>query len=622
MSLHAQTHEPLDLRLLGPVAQVPFLGMAQIDANVTGPYENPTIAADTSVEEFGLFDYHIGKTQAHLHFAALTLHMEDLHADVGGGIISGAGVLHFDRPDTVPVDLAVVAEDVDAKTILTTLHVSETFAKHIQARVGGRVLLSGPVERPMGVVHLTTDLLRVDRVPLGPANVEGSFGNQDTHWEGTLVAQPKIGELRLRAAYHTDETIALGGNVERLPMNLVGMWVGNFTQDGVLQATWDVHGPVSSLAGVAHAQVDGYSVGNVQLGGLVVDANIRDSMLTGRGHVRGREVTWTGTLELRDPLPYTLRAVFTQAGVQDFWQVPPDLTLTATGVLDLSGSLIGAQLVRGIAKIADIHGTWRRTSLRTLAPFDLTLDKDVLRINHGAPALLAGPNLQVDVRGAARENGPDIQLAVRGDVGLLASIFPIVTMARGPFVLEVGVHGPWSQPVWAGEGNLQQVSLHLGQSDQSIEKLRAHVVFVGQGLEVSRGSAQVGDGKLTFGGDTVWPLDDTPPRFNVQASLQRVRLRPMDNLESTLSGDLQLQGPLDDLQLKGKLKIDALRYTARLDLDRLIPKRNAQPLRVSTLSAVPPVHLAVKLQGSNNILISSSVLEAELQADLTLTGHK
>ena len=620
MNIRLQTHETLDLRILGPVAAVPFLGMAQIDANITGPYESPAIDARADVEDFGLFDYHIGHTQARLHFAELVLHMDDLQATLGGGTITGAGALHFDRPDSVPVDLAVMAESIDAKTILTTLHVSETFAKHIQALVGGRVLLSGPVERPVGVAHLMTQQLRVDRVALGPANLEGSFGNRDTHWDGTLVTHPPSGDLRMRGAYRTDDTIALGGVADQLPMALVGAWIGNFSQLGVVHASWDVHGPINGLAGSAHAQIDDYTIGNVQLGSLVIDANIRDSLLTGRGHVGGRAVVWTGSLELRDPLPYTLHTEFTEARVQEFWQVPADLTLTATGVLDLSGSLVGTQLVRGVAKVFDVHGTWRHASLRTSAPFELTLDKDIVVINHGTPVQCSGPNLQVDVSGSVAGPGPDVKLGVHGDVGLLTSIFPWVSMARGPFVMQLGVHGPWQELAWAGEGNLQQVSLHLGQSDQSIEKLRAHVVLAGQGLEVSRGSAQVGEGHVTFAGDTVWPWDETPPRFNVQASLHRVHLRPLDNLESTMSGDLQLQGPWDDLQLKGKLKLDAMRYTARLDLDRLIPKRNAQPLRVSTLSQVPPVHLAVKVQASNNIIISSSVLEAELQADITLTG--
>ncbi len=620
MRLQLQTHEPLDLQLLGPVAQVPFLGMAQINANITGPYETPAINAHVSVEDFGLFDYRIGKTLAHLDFADLTLHMEDLRAEVGGGTIAGAGALHFEAPEGVPVELAVIAEGVDAKAILTTLHVSETFAKHIQARVGGRVLLSGPVQRPMGMVHLTCEQLKVDQVALGPANLEGSFGNRDTHWDGTLVTHPPAGDLRLRGVYRTDDTVALGGVAERLSMALIGAWIGNFSQVGILHATWDVHGTVHDLTGSAHAQVDNYAVGDVQLGSLVIDANIRDSVLTGRGHVGGRTVVWTGSLELHDPLPYTLHTVFTEARVQEFWQVPTDLTLTATGVLDLSGNLLGTQLVRGIAKVFDVHGTWRHVTLRTREPFELTLDKDVVLINHGVPVVWQGPNLQVDMRGTVAGPGPDVKLRVHGDVGLMTGLFPWVTMARGPFTMQLGVHGPWRQLAWAGEGSLQQVNLHLGQSDQSIEKLRARVVFVGRGLEVSGGSAQMGDGRVSFGGDTVWSWDGTPPHFNVQANLHRIHLRPLDNLESTISGDLQLQGPWDDLQLKGKLKLDALRYTARLDLDRLIPKRNAQPLRVSTLSQVPPVHLAVKVQGSNNIIISSSVLEAELQADLTLTG--
>ena len=620
MSIQAQTHELLDLRLLGPIAQVPFFGLAQLDVSITGLYENPVIDAHTHVEGFGLFDYTIGKTQAHLQFANLTLHMDALRADVGGGTIDGAGALHFDAPEVVPVELALVANNIDAKAILTALHVSENFANHIQAQVGGRVLLSGPVQRPMGVAHLVTDQLRVDRVALGPANLESSFGNRDTHWEGSLVTHPPQGDLRLRGAYRTDDTVALGGEAARLPMALVGTWIGNFTQTGTLQAQWDVHGPVNNLSGGAQARVDDYTVGTVQLGSLVIDATIHDSLLKGRGHVGGRAVVWNGSLELRNPLNYTLHTVFTEARVQEFWQLPADVTLTATGMLDLSGSLVGTQWVRGTAHVFDVHGTWRHASLRNDVPFELSLEQDIVNINHGAPVTLKGPNLQVQVRGRVMGQGPDMKLAVHGDVGLLTGLFPSVSMARGPFVLQVGVHGPWQQLALAGEGNVQQVSLHVGQSDQGIEKLRAHLVFVGRGLEVSRGSAQVGDGHITFGGDTVWPGDNTPPRFNLQTNLHRIHLRPLDNLESTMSGDLQLQGPLNDLQLKGKLKLDALRYTARLDLDRLIPKRNAQPLRVSTLSQVPPVHLAVKVQGSNNIIISSSVLEAELQADLTLTG--
>ena len=573
------------------------------------------------VDNFGLLDYRVGATEATLHFAALALHIDALRVEAHGGTVTGGGMLRFDQPHVVPADAVLVVTDVAAADILTGLHISGAFAKHIQARVNGRVLLSGPIERPGGVLHLSTENLLVDKVALGPANLQGTFGSADNYWEGTLVAHPPTGDLRLRGAYSTTQRIELRGSAVALPMALVGAWAGSMPQDGRLFATWDVSGPPDDLQGTAEAHIDDYTLGMVQLGQLVTTTDIRHSKLTGRGHVGGHAISWTGTLELRDPLAYTLHAVLSQARVQEFWQVPADVTLITSAVLDLEGNLVGNQGVRGQAQVSELRGTWRQVGLQSHAPFDLTWEHDTVTINHGRSVTLSGPNLQAELGGTVgRLSGPALRLGVQGDVGFLAGLFPSIAMARGPFVVQWGLHGPWDQLAWAGEGDIRQVTVHLGQTDQSIDKLRAHVVFVGQGLEISRGAAQVGEGRLTFGGDVVWSPALTAPRFNVQASLHRIHLHPLDSLESTLSGDLQLQGPQENLLLKGKLKIDALRYTARLDLDRLIPKRNAQPLRVSTLSQVPPVHLAVKVEGRNNIIISNSVLEAELQADLTLTG--
>ena len=66
--------------------------------------------------------------------------------------------------------------------------------------------------------------------------------------------------------------------------------------------------------------------------------------------------------------------------------------------------------------------------------------------------------------------------------------------------------------------------------------------------------------------------------------------------------------------------LGALRYTARIDLDKLVAKRAATPLRAPSSLLARPLRLGVHVSAPGNIIISSPVLEAELAADLTVTG--
>ena len=258
----------------------------------------------------------------------------------------------------------------------------------------------------------------------------------------------------------------------------------------------------------------------------------------------------------------------------------------------------------------------------------VTLRRGRWRLGDGRPVLLqaAGPMaLGVSLQGGADARGRllvDAELV--GDLGFLSLVAPQVAAAHGSLAADVSVRGPLGGIQVSGRGRIDAAGIEWvdgsGFLAAPVEQLSARWLLSGRRLEVTQATAKVGPGRLWMLGEAQLGDRLRPPRLNLQANIKRVPVRPAPDLDVQVTGELQLAGPIDSLSLQGRLNLDALRYSARLDLERMLPARGAPPLRVASLSRLQPVRFAVHMVGRNNLVVASNVLDAELQGDLMLTG--
>ncbi len=72
--------------------------------------------------------------------------------------------------------------------------------------------------------------------------------------------------------------------------------------------------------------------------------------------------------------------------------------------------------------------------------------------------------------------------------------------------------------------------------------------------------------------------------------------------------------------LSGHVKVDQARYTQNIELGSFVPDQGSRPLQVPAMESSEVVRLAVGISAPSNIIVTNNVLEAELRADLTVTG--
>ncbi|HET6347238.1 MAG TPA: translocation/assembly module TamB domain-containing protein, partial [Myxococcota bacterium] len=613
MDLRVVTHD-FELGDVGTIAGVPFSGRGGFAATVEGPYENATVASTLEAKGLRIFGYPVGDSSATIIFNMPTLQIDRLTVRHGDGTVSGAGRLYFDRPN-VEAEAALDAEALSLRDLIGTLGLPGALARHFEASVSGRLILAGPIIQPTGVAYFKAPDLQVDGVSLGAMGLEGSFGDVHATVAGTLTLNPRDGELTCHAELRHDDTLVLQARTHALPLPLITPFMGDVALTGSLSGEATLEGPPERLSGHVTADVNDLTAYGVRLEHTVLEGDADGGALRVDGHLLGGDAVAQATITLGRRMPHEARATFKSIATDRLWPLGADMGAQIAGTVTSSGDLTRPETLVADARFASATVQWRQLVLRAVAPVAVHFERDRYIL---APMQLAGDTLLVRLAGTLPVDEPmDLQLAVDGDLAVGTTLTPQLAGGQGPFDIKLLIGGHFGHPTISGEADVHHGSLRLSQSEMMIDKLDLHAVLSGHSVAIQSGSAHVGGGRVRFSGEAQFDRD---AEVSLRADLQSVQLHPLPDLDATLTGDLELTGAAADRALKGNLEIESLRYTARLELERLIPRRNAPPLRVPTVSPGQSVQLGVKLQARNNVIISSNVLEAELQADLTLTG--
>ena len=616
MQLQIDGHS-LQLQDLGPIAGLALAGQGDLKASVAGPYAQLVVNAAARIESLEIGGHLAGQAEASVRLAEGLLSFTDLRLSGGGGSLRGAGQVQLNLPQR-PLQISLQAVAVPLARLLVAAGLAEREAVRLDAALTGRLLLSGPASQPRGAMHLRAPELRVDGIALGPLRLSGSFGEANVPVSGQLSLQPEAGSsLNAQLAWRQDQTLAIEAQMQALPLALLAPFLGDRPLTGKLSGSASLSGPPRALGGNLSGQVEDLTVMGLGLGLSRLTARASQGQLQLEASLVGGAALVSAQLGLGGSWPLTLRAELRNLGLQQLQLLSPqlDADLVASGSLRLRGSLNQLGALAGEANLTSLQLRWQRLQLQAVAPVDLLLRGDALQLQG---ARLSGPQLSAELSGSiGRDGALRLTLAVESDAAALVRGSNFITSGSGPLQLRLQLAGSLAEPTWSGEGEVLDVTLRLKQMEQNIEHLRAHVLLRGRSLVLQSATADLGNGQLRLTGEAA--LGDAL-ELNLRAQLQQIPLRPYPNLDTTLTGDLQLVGPWRDLLLKGNVHLDAMRYTARLDLTRMFARRTPPPLKVPAMDPSHALRLQVRLQGENNILIVGNLVDAELQANLTLTG--
>ncbi len=613
----------LHLAALSPIAGVGLGGEADLDARVEGPLRQLQVSAPVQLRQLRLFGYSLGDGSTHITYRRPQLRFGQLRllapAPQPAWVVGDLRFLLAPQPTQMRARLQ--AHDLSLAAALRVLRPQTELPAQLRAPLRGSMQLDGPPAQLRGRLQLHAPSLHLGSSMLGRLDLNAQWDGQAS--VGMLQVRSPRGTLGLHGSRHRQAPWHLTLAAHRAPLQLLALVAPQTRPSGEVDGHLHLQGRPEALAGVLRATGRGVHLYDVDLGRVQLDGDSAAGLLQLRGVLRQSDdgtgaVPLRGSLSLRPPLPYSLQAAL-QGFVADWLTAAvPGLQLRLDGQISASGALGQADRLRAAIDLQ--RGRLQRglLALDLQQPSRLSLAHGRLQIGRSC---WAGKHAQACLGGNLTPGGSlDLRLDAGGDMAIVDAFLAPSLTAQGPFSLHLQAQGPTQMPQLRGWAQLQEVTLLNPESQQSLDHVSAKLTFAGRDLVLQDGRGELGGGVLRFFGEASLPRA-APPQVNLRADLRRLAFHNLGALSASLSGDLQLLGPTDNLLLRGSLKADSARYSPRLDLlDKLIPRRDRLPLPTLASPGRPRLRYLVHLRAPNNVVVNSPVVEAELQADLTLTG--
>ena len=261
--------------------------------------------------------------------------------------------------------------------------------------------------------------------------------------------------------------------------------------------------------------------------------------------------------------------------------------MTIDGVHLASDGPVHAAMANSRVTIDPIHITGEDTDLHAQGSIDL------------------GANRRVD-------------LAANGSVNLkLAETLDPDVTASGAATFQIEAHGPFSNPGLRGRINFENASLALEDFPNSLSQLHGTLEFNQNRLEVRSLTATTGGGQLSVSGYLAY-------QHGIFADLsvigKGVRIRYPQGVSSLADAELQLQGPQNNLLLRGTITVT--RFTVSPDLDIAALATQAGKIQPVTAPDAPSNHvrLDVHVQSAPQLNFQNAYAKLAGDVDLRLRG--
>ncbi len=627
----------VDLHELGPLGgSLRLGGTCRFTGTAVGPWQQVQTTLPLQVEGLSMQGFALGNAQGLLHHAPPQLQITRLQLRPAGAAAGPAAVHGEVRVDfsAVPLQLqaAMKVQQLQLAALAHALSPTLSLGDGLRAPLDGELALQGPLATLDGNLALHSTSLRSASVEAGQLQAAARLrrGRLDA---ATSLSTPQGASLLLHAEQVAADDWQVRGALQKVPLGLLNTLVEAASVRGRVAGLVDLHGPLSQLAGNLHLHGEQVGLWGVPLGGVTLggDAQGGTLQLAGALHEPAQvdpdgpaqdpaTLPLRGSLQLHGRLPFVLRAELQAFDGSFLLAQLGEIQLLLEGQAQLRGELADARALQLDLQLQRARLQISGSQLQLRQPAQLHYAGGLMNI---PSLLLEGTGLRSRVGASWGPHRPlSAQLDASGDVSAFAGLLPSEWVPHGPFALHLRLAGSLPRPSVTGSAALRGVSLLYTPTQQNVTDLSTQVSFLGRSAVIQYGRARVRDGRLSFFGEAL--LADGPLRhalqLNLRSTLRRATWRFPFELEASASGDLQLVGRLDDLLLRGGLRLERARYTAQFDFDQLVPKKVALPLRTQVGLPTEGVRLRIHLAAPGNIFISSPVLQAELQGDLTLTG--
>jgi translocation and assembly module TamB len=371
--------------------------------------------------------------------------------------------------------------------------------------------------------------------------------------------------------------------------------------------------------------VEGISVAGTQVGDLQVqlDGEGQNLRIRGIGSGPGGMFSLDGDAATSGDSPLRLQGQFVSFRLDPWARLFLNNRLggqvTASGSFQANGSLRDASRLQMQGQIETLEVSFPSLKWRNEHPVEWRLASNRLSAQ---PFRMQGPSTNLTVDGSLRLAGPaSLSLAVQGiaDARVL-SLFDPSLQASGQSRIKLSMSGSPARPQLNGTVEIQDVSLDYKGLPFRLSNLNGDIQLEGERATVRSLRGISGGGSLTLDGFVTLAL---PPRVELRAELDQVRVHYPFDFTSILSGTLRLVGTSDRFQLRGDVALRQVlasqnkNWLAQI-MESASPIGEARPSAASSLADT--IRLNIRVTSAAPVRLEVQDLRLTADVDVHLQG--
>jgi translocation-and-assembly-module (TAM) inner membrane subunit TamB-like protein len=236
---------------------------------------------------------------------------------------------------------------------------------------------------------------------------------------------------------------------------------------------------------------------------------------------------------------------------------------------------------------------------------------------------LTGEGTALELSGEIGLHDQKIALNASGDanLGILQGFYREIR-SSGTASLNAQIRGDLNAPVFSGSGTVTDGRFRYSTLPNSFQAINGRLQFDAQGIRIVDATAELGGGKVQFGG-RIGIKGFAPGELNLTATGEQMNLRYPEGFRSVVDATLALRGDISAPVLSGRVVIVDGVYTKRfepnVDIFNFGGGATALP---SPAAAGPtiPLRFDIQVSAPSTLRVENNLARLVLRADLTLGG--
>ncbi len=603
------------------VAGLPFSGAGVLDARIDGPYPDPIIEGQIEMEGVRFYGAELGRLRSNVlsHPGRQTLDFHEVAGTVGTSTYDAEVALLLGSEPTIEAKASVREGGRLGDLFQATLELVPPFEwlrEHLEGRVREvRGVVKGRLpdvsmdievdatairflERPFDTLRASVHLPDFSAARIEDLVITRGEGSADGH---------------LHFEFPKGRAAVVRGGLEarRLPLRDLFGGFGEWAEiEGDAGARLQFVGPTDGLDISGEIFGDYLAAKEVDLGSTRLSVETQAEHVILRGALAHAGLL-SASIRLANGLPFDASFDLDVADLSRF--LPPSLELggVARGNLRATGRLSDLEASQGSIALSSLglrSGDFRVesegvTRLR-FAGSSFVLERLALR----------GPNTELSLLGERDAGGVwDMEAKGAFDARLVEKALPQIEYAGGVIEIQASLTGRSERPILVGSARLRDGTFRVKALPIQVQGLQTTVAFSQNQVVLEDSRLVVNGGDATLRG-TVSLGDWAPDQFDLILDGSGIRWRKPEDWPAVVSGRVSITGAWpSELLLGGELRVDRLRYTKDLELEKAMLDFRKRVQTLSVSNEEERIHFDLDLVGGDDMRVDNNLIRARLQ---------